>query len=443
MYALSLPRGHGFGTWPPVAAWQSGDGQTYAVITRNDATGAFGVLAARRRVDQVWAVIERSKGYETFDVARSHAQSFLKDSAPLPLPPNTAPRPSLFDLQNRSPGSLFKLLLTPSHQVSAWLINEAYLALPSPDDNWASDFQTSNFHSRLWEAQLLASFREQGLLVTQPHPSPDFRLQNRNGDEAWIEAVTANPATSYDHVSSEPTFPPNDSRELYLGPAAERFAKTLGTKLQRRYDQYPHVVGKPFALALADFHAPSSMVWSRTALFGYLYGTHIELTEEAGTRTPVTHSETHLLGQSQFPAGLFVDSRHSELSALVFSNACSITKFNRVGVSAGASASDFRYIRIGTFYDRTPGALDPIPFCLDITSDEYRSLWPQGYEPWSAELEVFHNPHALLPFPRSLLPEATHWFERNGETISESVYETTILSSRTLVLNADVPIPTL
>ena len=56
---------------------------------------------------------------------------------------------------------------------------------------------------------------------------------------------------------------------------------------------------------------------------------------------------------------------------------------------------------------------------------------------------MFHNPHARVPFPRSILPEATHWFERNGETVSESPYETAILSSRTLVLNADDPMPTL
>lgn len=381
--------------------------------------------------------------YSTFDAARRHAQSFLRDSPPLPLPPNEAQRPALHDLQGRTPGSLFKLLLTPSHHVAAWLLHQVYLALPDPDDNWASDCQTSNFHARMWEAQLLASFREQGLLVTQPHRSPDFRLQNRTGDEAWIEAVTANPATSYDHVGAHPTFAPDDPHQQQFGPAAERFAKTLGTKLQRRYDRYQHVAGKPFAIALADFHAPGSMVWSRTALLGYLYGTRIELTEVAGTRTPVLHRETHLLGPARFPAGLFADARCQELSALVFSNACSIAKFNRVGVSAGAHAADYRYVRIGTFFDRTPGALDPIPFCLDVTSDEYRSLWPHGYEPWSAELEVFHNPYARVPLPRSLLPEATHWFERHGEIVSESPYETAILSSRTLVLDADSPIPTL
>ena len=443
VYALSLPRGHGFGTWPPVAMWESDDHLTYGVVTRNDLRYAFGVLAVRRRIDQVWSVIENSQGYATLNEARRHAESFLHDSTPLPVPPNQAPRPALHDLQGRTPGSLFKLLSAPSHRVAGWLLNQLYLAMPNPDHNWASDCQTANFHTRLWEAQLLASFREQGLLVSQPQPSPDFRLQDRVGNDAWVEAVTSNPTTPYDHVGSEPTHAPDDRDEKFFGAAAERFAKTLGNKLQRRYHELPHVTGRPFVIALADFHAPSSMVWSRTALLGYLYGTSVEVTEADGHRAPMSRHQSHLLGQSRFPAGLFRDARHAELSALIFTNACTLGKFNRVAISAGADPDGYRYVRVGDFFDRTPGALKPIPFCLDITSDEYRSLWPHRYEPWSAELEVFHNPYAHSPLPKSLLPEATHWFDRNGETVSESPYEISILSSRTLVQNADQPMPTL
>jgi hypothetical protein len=100
-------------------------------------------------------------------------------------------------------------------------------------------------------------------------------------------------------------------------------------------------------------------------------------------------------------------------------------------------------VRYGKFYDRTPGAIEGIPFCLDITSDEYRSLWPQGYEPWSAELEIFHNPFARHPLSRTLLPEATHWFHADGEIVCESHYKTSVLWSRTLIQNVSDPMPTL
>ena len=100
-------------------------------------------------------------------------------------------------------------------------------------------------------------------------------------------------------------------------------------------------------------------------------------------------------------------------------------------------------MRLRKFYDRTPGALDGIPFCINITSNEYRGLWPQGYEPWSAELEVFHNPFAERPLPHALVPEATHWFDADGEVICEADYETSVLWSKTLIQNDSDLMPTL
>jgi hypothetical protein len=78
-----------------------------------------------------------------------------------------------------------------------------------------------------------------------------------------------------------------------------------------------------------------------------------------------------------------------------------------------------------------------------VTSAEYRGLWPQGYEPWSAELEVFHNPYARHPIPFELVPEATHWFEQAGELTCSAVYEHSILWSVTRILNASNRIPQL
>jgi hypothetical protein len=83
-----------------------------------------------------------------------------------------------------------------------------------------------------------------------------------------------------------------------------------------------------------------------------------------GRVVAVSSPSSHLLGESAVPAGLFRNADHGELSAVVFTNACAISKFNRVGVSAGALAKGLRYVRLGKFYDRTPGALDGIPFCL-------------------------------------------------------------------------------
>ncbi len=87
----------------------------------------------------------------------------------------------------------------------------------------------------MWEAQLLASFREQGLLVTQEYPSPDFHVTNRKGGDAWVEAVTANPPVRYDHACAGTNLFPMDRRERMFGAAAERYARTLRNKLCKGY----------------------------------------------------------------------------------------------------------------------------------------------------------------------------------------------------------------
>ena len=444
IYALALPRGHGFGDRPPTGAWGTADGGACGIITCDVNDGSFGILMMRRRVDHVWAVTARDQGFVSEADALARMEPLLREGEP--AEPNlraTPRRPALYDLRGRTPSDIFKMLTTPSHHPAAWVLNQLYLALPQPDRNWAGDCQTGNFHTRLWEAQLLASFREQGLLVTQPQESPDFRIETRLGTEAWVEAVTANPAVPYNHFNAPPSAPPQVREELFFGPAALRFAKTLGNKLARNYDRLPHVAGKPFIIAIADFQAPASMMWSREGLIGFLYGLGANVAEVAGCRKAVSVSASHLLGAAAFPAGLFANDQHAELSAVMFSNACSIAKLNRVAISGGAAAKGLRYMRIGKFFDRTPGALEGIPFCLDVTSAEYRELWPQGYEPWSAELEVFHNPHAHHPVPFELVPEATHWFDQDGEIMCSAFYERSILWSQTLILNESDRIPRL
>lgn len=440
IFALSLPRGHGFGDRPPIGAWGDGKGHVCGVITQHVDDGSLGLLVMRRRVDSVWAVTAEELGFTTLDAAKARLETLLRIGEPRePLPANTAPRPALHDLGDRNPSDAFKVLQRSSHHHAAWALNQLYLALPKPDPNWASDCQTGNFHTRLWEAQLLGAFREQGLLVTQPVESPDFHLENRLGDEAWVEAVTANPSQPYNHINAPHSQQPTERDVLFFGPAALRFAKTLGNKLKRGYAQMEHVRGKPFAIAIADFHAPASMLWSREGLIGYLYGEGAQSVTEEGQLVARAVSASHLHGPSAFPAGLFANPARADLSAVIFSNACSIAKLNRVMISAGAHANGLRYTRVGKFFDRRPGALTGVPFCLDVTSDQYRKLWPQGYEPWSAEMEIFHNPFATHPLPQSLLPEATHWFEADGERVCRSNYETSILWSTTHITDGNKP----
>lgn len=445
VFALALPAGLAFGDSPPVGAWQGDNGISCGALTRSDTDGTYGVLLMRRRVDDVWTVLRRDGGIASKDEAIRILESFVNANAPPePMPPGVPRRRSLADLGDKEPSKLFQHLTRPTHHIALWLLNQLYLAMPNPDDNWTGDCQTGNFHTRMWEAQLFAALREQGHEVTQPFPSPDFHIRNRRGSEAWIEAVTANPAVPYDHYNAKRFIPPGDMRERLLGQMAVRFAKTLRNKMARGYERMPHVTGKPFVLALADFQAPASMLWSREALVCYLIGIFAKVVEQDGKRIAVGEKVETLLGPESIPAGFFRDPANAGVSAVIFTNACAISKLNRVGISAGANCNGYRYIRMGEFGDRTEGALKGIPFSMDVTSHEYRKLWePYTYEPWSAELEVFHNPNATHPLPEDLLPEAAHHKEIDGENLSRYFFRTSVLFSMTRVQPADARVPTI
>ncbi|MBN5086738.1 hypothetical protein JY460_01210 [Stenotrophomonas maltophilia] len=443
VYALALPRGLGFGDNPPRSIWASADGVTVCALTKNTASGRFGVLVMRRREDEVWVVLRREDDAFTEAEAMDIIQQACDEVAgKVPLPPGTKRRPPLPPLEGKNPSNVFKLLGQRHRERGAWVLNQLYLAMPNPDDNWASDCRTDSFHTRLWEALLFASLREQGLLVMQDVPSPDFHVSNRKGGEAWIEAVTTNPPVRYDHANAVEVPPPLERMERMLGPAAVRFAKTIKSKLEKCYTRMPHVQGKPFVLAVADFHAPGSMVWSRTALVSYLYGFAAHEVGVEREKVAVSETADYLLGEQKIPAGLFLTEEGEELSAVIFSQGATIAKLSRVPVSFGGPTGDYRYVRIGEFADFRPGALRGKPFSMNVNSDEYRALWaPYDYEPWTAEMEVFHNPNAKHPLNTDLLPEATHWLPVDGVLDCRCFFKESILKSHTLVQKASDPVP--
>lgn len=159
VFALALPRGHGFGDHTPAGAWGDAAGKVCGVVTQHVDDGSLGIIVMRRRIDDVWTVTAEELGFASFDDAKSRLELLLRiGDVPEPLPPNTAPRPPLHDLKGRTPSDLFNVLRRPSHHLAAWALNQLYLALPNPDRNWAGDCQTKNSHTRMWEAQLLAAF---------------------------------------------------------------------------------------------------------------------------------------------------------------------------------------------------------------------------------------------------------------------------------------------
>lgn len=431
LYALSLERGPNFDPAHIFSAYQAGRDRMSGCILLDPEQGTFSSLALRRRVDHRWIKVDESGPHSTPEAALDRLSIAMRaGDPPEPLPPGARRRPLLLKPGPRGTSQEFDLLTsTISHWPALMAIGECYLALPNPDANFVPDFQTSNFASRLFELYLLACFREQGLSVGQDHVSPDFLIE-KAGDTCWVEAVTANSEAPRAGGIGDWVHAPEDRNERLTGGPAERFAKTLRGKLQRNYHEMDHVKGQSFALALADFHESGSMVWSREALPTYLYGLRADIEGEGAERRAVGTPISNLTGKHGIPAGLFRDPDFAHLSAIIFSNAATLAKFNRMGFLAGWRPPGLTMIRSGILFDRTPGALEPIDFKLSVASDEYQALWPWG-EAWCQELEVFHNPLATRPLPFDLIPGAAHWFERDGDIECSTIWANSVLSSVT------------
>ncbi|WP_143710168.1 hypothetical protein [Parvibaculum lavamentivorans] len=130
----------------------------------------------------------------------------------------------------------------------------------------------------------------------------------------------------------------------------------------------------------------------------------------------------HILGRS----GFFDLPDSENVSAVIFSNAGTIAKFDRMGVTAGFGADGYSYFRVGFRYNPDPNAVMGEAFRVDVREESYEEYWTQ-------EIQVFHNPNAKHPLPFEALLGATHHRFENGHL--ESLTPTgAVLSSFTLLL---------
>ncbi len=198
-----------------------------------------------------------------------------------------------------------------------------------------------------------------------------------------------------------------------------KFGSCLTSKLNkkdkngRHYWEYDDAKGKPFILAVADFHhaasvkeGPGSMVYTQSALWPYLYGHRVEWEMADGKLVIKTLAqEEHTFGKKIIPSGFFELPGAENISAVLFSNAGTISKFDRMGVVAGFGAPDHGYLRAGLRFNPDPNAAEGIYFTEDVTSTDYKEFW-------SDEVQLFHNPNASIPVPQEWFSDLTqHWFQ--------------------------------
>ncbi|CTQ77578.1 hypothetical protein [Roseibium alexandrii] len=332
----------------------------------------------------------------------------------------------------------FKMLADePGRAPARKVIKELALWLAPKDPHFVREFQTNGFDQRLWELFLWAAFREFFLDVEQLD-APDFRC-TAPGIDFTVEATTVAPSQA--GVLKDHPNPSNqeEMRAFLRDYMPMKFGGALTSKLNKKnaggksYWEREESKDKPFVIAIADFHKPSDeenpgpMTYTQSALWQYLYGSRVTWRFEDDQLIIDTHEiDEHEFNGKKVPSGFFDLPDAENVSAVVFSNAGTIAKFDRMGTAAGFGAEGFGYFRMGYKPNPDPNAIIGEPFHVDVCDPDYEEFWTQ-------EIQVFHNPNAKFPLPTEALLGATHHFFEAGQFRSLTP-EDAVLSSMTLLV---------
>ena len=270
------------------------------------------------------------------------------------------------------------------------------------DGNFIEQFQSHNgFDSRIWELYLFCLCREEFFSFKRNSHSPDFIIE-KLGTEVAIEAVIVGRKNN----KTEGEIPLKSKKEIekeLTNNMPLKFGSPLFDKLKKEYWKLEHVKGKPFVIAIADYHEDFSMTWSFTALSDYLYGyKYTHHYDEKGELiiTPVKIREFVKETGAKVPAGFFFQPNSENISAILFSSIATVGKFNRMGKQAGLGSEKSTIIRMGACYNFDDNASEPNLFQYQV-DENCKELWSEG-------VSIFHNPNALIPLDKSLFPSVAH-----------------------------------
>jgi hypothetical protein len=254
--------------------------------------------------------------------------------------------------------SSFVKLLDPRSEPARTMIENIFHDFEDPDGNFVEQFQTAGFDARLFELYLFAYFTRSGFEVARPRPNPDF-LATLHGVEVAVEATTVNPSTSgtlATHGKRIADLDESSRLEYIQNELAVRFGSPLASKMQNRYWELPHCVGKPFVIAIEAFYEEDSLTFSDTALSRYVYGLEQSGTwTESGDNLEITASsvQEHVIGPKVVPSGLFSHPASEFLSGVLFTNSGTHAKFSRMGYQTGYGTADSRFADLDMRTTRT------------------------------------------------------------------------------------------
>ena len=311
--------------------------------------------------------------------------------------------------------------------------------LTAVDPHFVREFQRHQLDQRLWELYLWAAFREGGYDVAHGE-APDFRV-SAPGIAFAVEATTVAPSKDGALAQHPNPQTPEELAAFLNGYMPIKYGSSLTNKLNRRsaagkaYWEEEGADGLPFVIAVADFHKPASeselgsMTYTQSAIWPYLYGFTTDW-EMVDGKLVINQRDlsSHTFKGKTIESGFFSLPGAENVSAVLFSNAGTIAKFDRIGVLAGYGPPNHRYMRAGVRYDPNPNAFEGKRFFEEVGAEGYS-------EGWADELQVFHNPRALRPLPRECFGSLNQHFFEDGNMVTYCGVDA-VLSSFTVILHA-------
>jgi len=324
-----------------------------------------------------------------------------------------------------------ELLQNAAYTPAKRIIQELSPWIRPKDRHLEKEFQTNGFNQRIWELYLWTALKELRFEVDQLE-APDFLCKGDDEPLFTIEATTSGPSMS--GTLAEIPDEPHDLESVVQynnGYMAIKYGSSLTSKLRKQppYWERPEAKGLPFILAIADFHRPDfktlhpSMAYTHSGLAPYLYGFNslVERDENGNYRVKSEPIEKHKYLDKEISSGFFNLPEAEHVSAVLFCNAGTIAKFNRMGILAGFGLPNYLYLREGEQYNVSdPIATEGTHCIVDICDPEYR-------ECWSDELNLFHNPNALFPLNENVFKDINQHFSA-GDHIQSQIYQTWIYS---------------
>jgi hypothetical protein len=306
-----------------------------------------------------------------------------------------------------------------------------------PDGNFVEQFQTRGFDSRTFELFLFAMFRESGHSIDRTYEQPDFGLR-KDGIEAWVEAVTANPAPGPDIIPYQ-TMPKLRSEEelqqYHAHDLAIRLGSSLYSKLKKEYWNLSHVAGKPLILAIQDFHEEGSLTNTSSSLAHYLFGIDGKWHHDGEGRLVIDNEPVleHRSGSKVIPSGFFAQPNAENVSAVLFCNTGTVPKFNRMGHQGPYRDPMLRMLRWGSCFRHDPNATLPEGFLYEVGNPD------AGHETWREGTVLIHNPCAIYKLPAGWLGAGVEDHMENGQVVSTFREPFAPLSSTTMNFDSTIP----